>query len=842
MTKEIFPVIGTHCASCKSLIEMMVGELSGVKTVNVNFATGNMLVEYDEGKVTLDDLKDAVKSAGTYELITGSGNKTVLASPPVAEKMEHGSSHVMPDGTKMEGPAHEGMDHSTHSIPGDVKKNEGAHDHAAMLREEEYEKLNKTVLFVGIAAIPFFIGMIWSVVMNFVKTFPSPMELLGALDLSYSGNNLEIPVWFLFQFVLATPILFIGGSRFFKSALAALRVPAANMDTLIALGTFTAWAFSTVVTFFPKAFSSVGEIDVYFEAAVIITFFILLGRLLEARAKGKANQAIRELLKLQAKEATVVRDGKEIKIPVEEVVVGDVIVVKPGEKIPVDGTIIEGKSTIDESMVTGESLPVDKKEKDSVIGSTINKTGNFQFRAEKVGSETMLAQIIKMVEEAQNSQAPIQKLADQISAVFVPIVIVIAILAFLFWFLAAPGLGLVPEGVGALQLAIFIATTVLIIACPCALGLATPTAVMVGTGKAATHGILIKDAESLEIAHKINTIIFDKTGTLTKGRPDVTDFRVMDNIEKSGLFKDLKGENKEEYYDFILNVSASVEKKSEHPLSQAVVHYASALGQRTDTKVTDFNVIEGMGVEAKVGKDGVLIGNKKLMIEKKVMKCAELDKKAEELINSAKTVIYLSWNGKNIALFAMADTLKEDSKSAIDSLHNLGIRVVMLTGDNQKTAEAIAAKLGIDEVRAEILPKDKAEVVRSVQEFGGKRKIVAMVGDGINDAPALAQADIGIAMGTGTDVAIESGDVVLVKGTLDKVIDTIKISKQTLSVIKQNLGWAFGYNIIGIPVAAGVLYPIIGLLLSPVIAGGAMAFSSISVVLNSLRLKGMKVK
>ncbi|HRN69691.1 MAG TPA: heavy metal translocating P-type ATPase [Candidatus Woesebacteria bacterium] len=790
MTKQIYPIIGMHCASCKMLIERMVSKVEGVKFVNVNYATEKITVEFDEQVTGVEELKAAVSKAGSYKLIDDSKGQTALASPPEAMRIRLAAS---PE-----------------------------HDHAAMLKKEEYRKLKKKVVVVGIATMPFVLLMVRMLLISVgvLDMNPAPVGSLILDQFKY-----EINLFFFLQFLLATPILFWGGSQFFSSAWSALKAKAANMDTLIVIGTFTAWLFSSIVTFLPGIFNSI-EVDVFFEAAAFIIFFILLGRLLEARAKGQANEAIKKLFELQAKEATVIRNGQEIKIPISEVVKGEIIVVRPGEKVPVDGEIIEGASTLDESMVTGESLPVSKDQGDKVIGATINKTSTFRFKAEKIGSDTMLAQIIQMVEEAQGTTAPIQKLADKISGVFVPVVVLIAISAFIFWLVIAPNFGLIDSTTNAFQLAIYISTTILIIACPCALGLATPTAVMVGTGKAAEKGILIKDAQALELAHKIDTIVFDKTGTLTKGLPEVTNFELINDEDKEG----------------ILHIAKAVEDLSEHPLSNAIASYAAE--QASDSpghKVERFKAIEGRGVEGYVDNKKVILGNRRLMDEEKIKLNPSLAEKAETLISGGKTTIYMALDGKHVAVFALADTIKDESKEAVKELHNLGIKVVMLTGDNQKTAEAIAYELGIDEVIAEVLPADKANKIRELQKHEEGR-IIAMVGDGINDAPALAQSDIGIAMGTGTDVAIEAGDIVLVKGTLDKVIETIKLSKMTLGVIKQNLFWAFGYNVIGIPIAGGLLYPFLGFLLSPIIASAAMAFSSISVVSNSVRLKGLTEK
>ncbi|MBI2990392.1 MAG: copper-translocating P-type ATPase [Candidatus Magasanikbacteria bacterium] len=790
MKKEQYPIVGMHCASCKQLIERMLGKLSGVASANVNYGTETLSVEYDETKTSLSDIKAAVNKAGAYELVADE-KTAVLAPHPLAHEMLQKRG-----------------------------KTEDHRSHASALKKEEYLRLRKKVIWVGIGALPF-LAMMIATVLRSAGYLSFTDEFLGFIRLdalSYSVNTL-----FLLQFLLATPLLFIGGSPFFFGAWRALKAKSANMDTLIALGTATAWLFSSVVTFAPGLFADV-SMEVFFEAAVFIAFFILLGRLLEARAKGRTSEAIKRLFELQAKEATVLREGQEVKILVEQVQKGDIIILRPGEKIPVDGVIISGASTIDESMVTGESLPAEKGEGDKVIGATINKTGTFRFRAEHVGSDTMLAQIIRMVEDAQASSAPIQKLADKVSGVFVPVVILIAILAFLFWFFAAPSFGWVDSSTNILQLAVYIATTILIIACPCALGLATPTAVMVGTGKAASRGILIKDAEALERAHTTRVIVFDKTGTLTKGSPEVTDVSFTSAVDKQD----------------ILQYAYAVEHLSEHPLSHAIADYArKAIGLSEPKSVLNFQALEGRGVEGTVGGHHILLGNKRLMNERTVSLDNDLENKAQAYIHNGNTTIYMAVDGKHVGVFALADTIKDESLEAVRALHNMNIKVVMLSGDNQSTAEAIAKQLEIDEVIAEVLPQDKAEKIKELQSKEGGR-VVAMVGDGINDAPALAQADIGIAMGTGTDVAIEAGDIVLVKGTLDKVIETIHVSRMTLKIIKQNLFWAFGYNIVAIPLAAGLLYPFFSLLLSPIMASAAMAFSSVSVVLNSLRLNYTK--
>ncbi len=616
---------------------------------------------------------------------------------------------------------------------------------------------------------------------------------------------------FFVQLILATPVQFWAGLSFYKATIPALKNRTANMDTLVALGTTVAYAYSAFVTFFPEMIKQIGiEPEPYFDVAAIIIGLILLGRFFEARAKAGTSEAIKKLIGLQAKTARVIRGGKEIDIPIEQVIVGDIIRVRPGEKLPVDGVILEGESAIDESMITGESVPVDKKKGDLVVGATINKTGSFTYKATKIGKDTMLSQIIKLVEEAQGSKAPIQRIADLISSYFVPIVIMLAIFTFVVWYVFGPA--------PAFLFAMLNSIAVLIIACPCAMGLATPTAIMVGTGIGAEHGILIKDAESLEIAHKVKTIIFDKTGTLTKGRPEVTD--IVSNSK-------LKVKDAE-----ILRLAASLEKGSEHSLAEPIVKKAEE-GKLNLEKVTGFKAVPGFGVEGKIGEKQVVFGNRKLMSREKIEFEAH-EKEIEKLERQGKTVMILGINKDLIGLIAVADTIKETAKSGVAELVKMGIEPIMITGDNERTAQAIAGQVGIKRVLAEVLPDQKEAEVRKIQQEG---KVVAMVGDGINDAPALAAADVGIAMGSGTDVAIEAGDITLVNKDLTSIASAIKLSKKTMRTIKMNLVWAFGYNVLLIPVAMGILYPFSGILLNPIFASAAMALSSISVVSNSLLLK-----
>lgn len=622
---------------------------------------------------------------------------------------------------------------------------------------------------------------------------------------------------FWVQLLLAAPVQFWAGWDFYRATIPALKHRTANMDTLVALGTTVAYLYSGFVTFFPEVVMKLGlEAMPYFDVATIVIGLILLGRYFEAKAKAGTSSAIKKLIGLAAKTARIVRDGKEVDVPIEQVAIGNIIRVRPGEKIPVDGIITGGESSIDESMITGESIPVDKMKGDTVVGATMNKSGTFTYEATKVGSDTMLAQIIKMVEEAQGSKAPIQRLADLISSYFVPIVIILAISTFAVWYVIGPS--------PVLLFALLNTVAVLIIACPCAMGLATPTAIMVGTGLGAEKGILIKDAQSLEIANKINTVIFDKTGTLTKGKPEVTDILPTNKMNKDDLLK----------------LASSVEKGSEHSLAEAIVRKAEE--QRIGMiGVSKFKAIAGYGVEGTVvvknKKSKIVFGNKKLMDRENIL-LNSYTKNIEKLENEGKTVMILAENGKIAGLIAVADTIKDSAIEGVASLKRRGIEVVMISGDNKRTAEAIASKLGIKRVLAEVLPNQKEKEVKKIQEEGKK---VAMIGDGINDAPALAASDVGIAMGTGTDIAIEAADITLINKDLRSVASAIELSRKTMRTIKMNLFWAFGYNILLIPVAMGILYPFFGILLSPIFASAAMATSSISVVGNSLLLKRMKV-
>jgi len=653
-------------------------------------------------------------------------------------------------------------------------------DQESEKRENEIKRIRNLLIFSAIFAIPaFIIGM---VLMWF------------GLDIPYKNYIL---------LALATPVQFYVGYGIYKSAFGALKNKSANMDTLIALGTSAAYFYSLYIVIW----SPMG--DQYFEAAAVLITFVMLGRYLEAIAKGKTSEAIKKLMNLSPKIATVIRNGHVEKIKIDEVIEGDIVIVKPGEKVPVDGIVIEGNSSIDESMITGESMPIEKNKGDTVIGATINKHGSFKFKATKVGANSTLAQIIKLIEDAQGKKAPIQRFADQISAYFVPAVIGIAILAFVIWYFIVGQ---------TFEFSLIIAVSVLVIACPCALGLATPTAIMVGTGKGAEKGILIKGGDALETAHKLYAVVFDKTGTLTQGKPEVTDIVSVKSMNENEILK----------------LAASVEQHSEHPLAEAIINKTKEKNIKLE-EIKNFKAIPGHGVEGMLKKKKIIVGKPEYI--RKLAGLGSFENKISELEENGKTVVVLCIDKKVEGFIGIADTPRKDSIQAVKELQNQKIYVYMITGDNKRTANAIAKQLGINHVISEVLPEDKAKHVKKLQ----KRGKVAMVGDGINDAPALAQADIGIAIGSGTDVAMETGNIVLMNNKTTDVVKAIKLSKITIKKIKQNMFWALFYNSLGIPIAAGVLYPFTGWLLNPMIAGGAMAASSVSVVLNTLLMKRQKI-
>ncbi|MFA9556618.1 heavy metal translocating P-type ATPase [Evansella sp. AB-rgal1] len=639
--------------------------------------------------------------------------------------------------------------------------------------------------------------------------------LIGSIPHMMHGWGTWVPNWMsnaFFLLLLTTYVQLVPGWRFYRASYKVLKNRSADMNVLVAMGTTTAWVYSGAMTLFPGYLTGLGfPHELYYDVTTVITTLILLGRYFEAKAKGETSTAIKKLMGLQAKTARVLRNGEEIELPVENVLVGDEITVRPGERIPVDGVIVRGSSSIDESMLTGEPIPVEKKIDDPVIGATINKSGSFTFRASKVGKDTTLAQIIRMVNDAQGSKAPIQRMVDVISAYFVPAVVILATLSFLVWLIFGPE----PSFIFALTT--FIA--VLIIACPCALGLATPTAIMVGTEKGAENGVLIKDAASLEQAHRVTTIVLDKTGTITEGKPSLTDIVTAGKVEEADL----------------LTWVASLEKASEHPLGESIVKSAKEKGL-TLVDPEDFQAISGRGIVGSINGEKGFVGNLQWMKDNNI-NVGKLEAKSEELASQGKTPMFVAKESEFMGIISVADKLKKEAPIAVKKLKELGINVVMLTGDNKRTAAAIAAEAGIDQFEAEVLPEDKANYVKKLQSDG---EIVAMVGDGINDAPALAQADVSIAIGTGTDVAMETANITLMKGEIMNVVTAFRLSKATMRMIWQNLGWAFGYNIILIPVAAGMLYPFFGILLNPMLAGAAMAFSSVSVVLNTLRLKKFK--
>jgi Cu+-exporting ATPase len=772
MPKKSYKIKGMSCASCAVQIENALNKTAGVEKATVNFLTQQATVE---GDIDAGVVKKAVESVG-YD-IEFPQDRHAMHRMPARHANQLAGVAGRPSGEMMEGTSH--------------AFRQGDHaEHAKLESKAEILLLRNKFIFGTVMSVIILL-LTYSVYLPFFKQFPS-----GVLNYA--------------MLVLTTPVMFWLGSQFYRSTWRGLKHLSANMDTLVAVGTTAAYLYSAALTFFPNFFLRAGiKPDVYFDTAAVILTLIILGKFLEARAKGQASEAIQKLLKLQAKTALILRGNTETKVPIEEVKVGDIVIVKPGEKIPVDGIISSGYSAIDESMITGESIPVEKKIGDEVIGATFNKTGTFQFKATKVGAETALSQIVNLVQEAQGSKAPIQKLADIISGIFVPVVIAIAILSFVLWLIFAPA--------PAFTFALVVFVTVLIIACPCALGLATPTAILVGTGLGAENGILIRDAEKLEIFHKVKTIVFDKTGTLTKGTPEVIDI-----VNFSGIG--------------MLRFAASLEKSSEHPLAGVIVKY-TVEKKIALIKPTKFNTVPGFGIEGVIDQKNILLGNRKLLERDKIEITSEIESKIQKLENEGKTVMILAVNNNISGLIAVADTLKDYSKEAVLELRQMGIKVIMITGDNQRTAEAIARQSGIDEVLAEVLPEEKAVKIKELQK---NNNTVAMVGDGINDAPALARADIGVAIGSGTDVAMEAADVTLIADDLRKVPQAIKLSKATMRTIRGNLFWAFIYNILGIPIAAGVLYPFLGILLNPIIASGAMAFSSLFVVFNSLRLKNFK--
>ena len=822
--KETYTIAGMSCVSCAKAVENITKKLDGVESSSVNIATEKLNIEYNKQKISFDEIKSAIEKAG-YKVIKENkpknlelkiGGMTCAACAKAVERVikkldgvEYVNVNIATEKVNIE---YDSSKLKLSQIKSVIEKAgyyiiEENKDVLVDKDKLRKEKEMKTLFTKFIIAIGFSIPLFYIAMGPMISKPFGPWPVLSIIDPIINPLN-----YALIQMILVIPVM-IAGYKFYINGFKSLINKNPNMDTLVAIGTSAAFIYSTYTTF--KIATTTMEVghrhhQLYFESAGIIIALILLGKYLESRSKGKTGEAIKKLMGLQPKTALIVTGNQEIEIPIDEVEVGDIIIVKPGSKIPVDGIVVEGHTSVDESMLTGESIPVEKNVGDNVTGASINKNGVIKFRGENVCSNTALAQIIKLVEDSQGKKAPIAALADTVSGYFVPAVIIIALVSSLLWFIV---------GNKDLEFVLTIFISVLVIACPCALGLATPTAIMVGTGKGAENGILIKSGESLELAHKVDTVIFDKTGTITEGKPTVTDIITVNDIDKMHL----------------LQLSSSAEKGSEHPLGEAIVKYGEEKNIKFK-KVEKFKAIPGYGIEVTIEDNIVLLGNEKLMNNKNI-DLGDLKAKSDELASLGKTPMYIAVDNTLGGIIAVADTVKENSKKAIEKLHEMGIKVAMVTGDNKKTADAIAKEVGIDIVISEVLPKDKSNEVKKLQEEGN---FVAMVGDGINDAPALAQADIGIAIGSGTDVAIESADIVLMKNDLMDVPTSIKLSNETIKNIKQNLFWAFGYNTIGIPIAAGILYIFGGPLLNPMFAAAAMSLSSVSVLTNALRLKNFK--
>ena len=814
MANKTLKIEGMTCAACAKAVERASKRLDGVEEASVNLATEKLNISFDEAKVSIPDIQQAIEKAG-YKALVESTNRTLkiegMTCAACAKAVERASK-------KLDGVIEANVNLATEKLNitfepskvrvGDIKKAIEKAGYKALEEEVtvDMDKENKEKQ----------IKSIWKrFVISAVFAVPLLVVAMGPMILKWFGVELPMEInpmmhakeYGIIELILALPII-IAGRKYFTIGFRSLIKLSPNMDSLVALGTSAAFLYS-LYGVIAEVFLGSEDIHLYFESAGVILTLITLGKYMEAVSKGKTSEAIKKLMGLAPKTANIIRDEKEIEIPIDEVEIDDIVIVKPGEKMPVDGEVIEGNTSVDESMLTGESIPVEKNIGNKIIGASINKNGSIKYKVTKVGKDTALSQIIKLVEDAQGSKAPIAKLADIISGYFVPVVMVLAIISSLAWLISGKS--------GVFSLTIFI--SVLVIACPCALGLATPTAIMVGTGKGAEYGVLIKSGVALETSHKVQTIVFDKTGTITEGKPKVTDIIVAEGIDKEDIIK----------------IAASAEKRSEHPLGEAIVKKAEEDGVNL-IDVSDFKAIPGHGIEVSVDSNTILLGNKKLM-DSSGVDLTGFEEESDRLAREGKTPMYVASKDKLMGIIAVADIVKENSKRAIEKLHKMGVEVAMITGDNKKTAEAIAKQVGIDRVLSEVLPQDKANEVKKLQAEGKK---VAMVGDGINDAPALAQADIGIAIGSGTDVAMESADIVLMRSDLMDVPTAIELSKKTIKNIKENLFWAFGYNILGIPVAMGILYLFGGPLLNPIIAALAMSFSSVSVLTNALRLKGFK--
>lgn len=813
--QRVYNIEGMTCASCAQTVEKVVSKVPSVEEASVNLATEKLTVSFDENSANEEAVIKAVDDAGYQVVMPGEhmqydiDGMTCASCSQTIEKVIN----------KLDGVQSASVNLATEKMvvdfnPSELSSNDimeavknSGYSAKESLSQEAQADLDKEKKEKHIKRMW---SRFWqSAVLTVPLLYIAMGEMVG-LPIPEMIHPMVYPERFaLLQLALTIPVLIIG-RPFFIVGFRALFKGHPNMDSLVALGTSAAALYSLYGTIMVLLGDHHFAMNLYYESAAVILTLITLGKYFEAVSKGKTSEAIKKLMGLAPKTAIVIRDGVETEISVDDVVLGDVIVVKPGDKIPVDGVIVSGTSAVDESMLTGESIPIEKKAGDKVIGASINKNGSFQFEATKVGKDTTLSQIIKLVEDAQGSKAPIAQLADKVSGVFVPIVIVLAILSGVVWYFL---------GQESWVFALTITISVLVIACPCALGLATPTAIMVGTGKGAENGVLIKSGDALETTHKIETIVFDKTGTITEGKPVVTDILVTGSLSKD---------------DFLL-LAASAEKGSEHPLGEAIV-LAAEEKEMIFKEIDNFVAIPGHGIEVEIEKETFILGNKKLMLEKQI-DLLDFEEESNRLAKEGKTPMYIANSHELLGIIAVADTIKESSLKAIEKLHRMGLEVAMLTGDNKRTAEAIAKQVGIDRVLSEVLPEDKANEVKKLQQEGKK---VAMVGDGINDAPALAQADIGIAIGSGTDVAIESADIVLMRSDLMDVPTAIELSHATIKNIKENLFWAFLYNTLGIPVAMGLLYLFGGPLLNPMIAGAAMSFSSVSVLLNALRLKRFK--
>jgi Cu+-exporting ATPase len=813
MDNKILKIEGMTCAACAKAVERVSKKLEGVSEANVNLATEKLNISYDSSKVSLEAIQNAVAKVG-YKALVETSYKTLSLEGMTCAACAKNIERVT---KKLDGVVESNVNFATEKLNisfepskvriSDIKKVIEKAGYKAV-EEETTVDIDKEKKEKEIKSLwnRFVISAVFGVPLLLIAMVPMIVESFGGMMPSIISPMDHPKTFALIELALVIPILYEGRKYFivgFKSLIR--RSP--NMDSLVALGTSAAFIYSVFAVF--EILSGNVDYDMYFESAGMILTLITLGKYLESVTKGKTSEAIKKLMGLAPKTAVIIRDGKEVEIQIDEVAEGDIVAVKPGEKIPVDGIIVEGRTSVDESMLTGESIPVEKNVDDRVIGASINKNGFIKFKATKVGKDTALAQIIKLVENAQGSKAPIAKMADVISGYFVPVVICLALIAAVSWYISGE--------TGVFSLTIFI--SVLVIACPCALGLATPTAIMVGTGKGAEYGVLIKSGAALETAHKIQTIVFDKTGTITQGKPKVTDVITAGGISN----------------DKLLELAASAERGSEHPLGEAIVR-GSEDRKLELKKVDEFKAIPGHGIEVLIEGSTILLGNRKLMEDRNIS-LENMEETSHKLAEEGKTPMYVTLEDKLAGIIAVADTVKDSSKRAIEKLHRMGLQVAMITGDNKRTAEAIAKQVGIDIVLAEVLPEDKASEVKKLQSQGKK---VAMVGDGINDAPALAQSDIGIAIGSGTDVAIESADIVLMRSDLMDVPTAIELSKKTIKNIKENLFWAFGYNTLGIPVAMGVLYIFGGPLLNPIIAALAMSFSSVSVLTNALRLRGFK--